>query len=164
MVATVLVGEKNGAGGTFTDKTSGTVRFKNADNATVDLVNPMVVPPSGSDYSYEKWIRMKIGGTGPASQITNLKFYTDGGNSLGTGVLLWAKAVTNYATPAEATSTAGYTNAFTYTSGSALSLGAGPYSSTNTEMGDHCVLMCEVQSTAGPGTPSETLTFAYDEI
>jgi len=164
MAATVLIGEKNGAGATFTDKTSGPIRFKNADNATVDLANPMVVPGAGSDFSFEKWLRMKIGGTGPASQITNLKFYTDGVNSLGTGVLLWAKATTNYATPAEATSTTGYTNAFTYTSGSALSLGAGPYSTINTEMGDHCVMMCEVQSTAGPGTPSETLTFAYDEI
>jgi len=164
MVATVLVGEKNGAGGTFTDKTSGIVRFKNADNPTVDLVNPMVVPVAGTDYSYEKWLKMKIGGTGPASQITNLKFYTDGANSLGTGVGLYAKAVTTYATPAEATATTGYTDAFTYTSGSPLSLGAGPYSSTNTEMGDHCVMICTVDSTAGPGTPSDTLTFGYDEI
>lgn len=164
MAATVTIGEKNGAGGTYTDKTSGTVRFKNADNATVDLVNPMVVPGAGSDFSFEKWLRLRIGATGPASQITNLKFYTDGSNSLGTGVLLWAKAVTAYATPAEATTTTGYTNAFSYTSGSPLSLGAGPYSAINTEIGDHCVMMAEVQSTAGPGTPSETLTWAFDEI
>ncbi len=164
MAATVLIGEKNGAGGTFTDKTSGTIRFKNADNATVDLVNPMVVPASGSDYSFEKWLRMKIGATGPASQISNLKFYTDGANGLGTGVSLWAKAVTTYATPAEATATTGYTDAFTYTSAAPLSLGAGPYSTINTEMGDHCVMIAKVDSTAGPGTPSETLNFSWDEI
>lgn len=165
MPATVTIGEKNGAGATYTDKTSGTIRFKNADNATVDTANPMVIPGAGSDYSFEKWLRLKIGGTGPSVQLSNLKFYTDGGNGLGTGVLLWVKAVTTYATPAEATGTAGYTNAFTYTSGSALSLGAGPYSGTNTEIGDHAVLMLEVQSTATQGqTPTETLTFSYDEI
>lgn len=165
MVATVTIGEKNGAGGTYTDKTSGTIRFKNADNATVDTANPMVIPGAGSDYSFEKWLRLRIGATGPSVQITNLKFYTDGSNGLGTGVLLWAKAVTAFATPAEATGTAGYTNAFSYTSGSALSLGAGPYSTTNTEIGDHAVMMLEVQSTATQGqTPTETLTFSYDEI
>lgn len=165
MVATVTIGEKNGAGGTYTDKTSGTVRFKNADNATVDNANPMVIPVAGSDYSYEKWLRLRIGATGPSVQITNLKMYTDTANGLGTGVNLWAKAVTTYATPAEATGTAGYTNAFTYSSGSALSLGAGPYSTTNTEIGDHCVMMMEVTSTATQGqTPSETITFSYDEI
>lgn len=163
MAATVQLIEKNGAGGTPTDKTSGTIRFKNADNSTVDLNNPMVKPGAGSDFSYEKWLRMNVTG-GTYSQITNVKVYSDGNNGLGTGVLLWAKAVTAYSTPAEATSTAGYTNFFTYTSGSALTLGAGPYTSTG-EKADHAVMMCEVQSTASGGlTASETLTLAWDEI
>ena len=105
------------------------IRFKNADNSTVDLNNPMVKPTSGSDFSFEKWLRLNVTG-GTYSQITNIKAYSDGANGLGTGVLLWAKAVTSYATPAEATATTGYTNFFTYTSGSPLSLGAGPYTST----------------------------------
>lgn len=163
MAATVQIIEKNGAGGTGTDKTSGTVRFKNADNATVDLNNPMVKPPSGSDFSFEKWLRMNVTG-GTYSQITNVKAYSDGSNGLGTGVLLWAKAVTAYSTPAEATATTGYTNFFTYTSGSSLTLGAGPYTGTG-EKADHLVMMMEVQSTASGGlTPSETLTLAWDEI
>jgi len=33
MAATMLIREKNGAGETATDKTSGTIRMKNADNA-----------------------------------------------------------------------------------------------------------------------------------
>jgi hypothetical protein len=163
MAATVQIVEKNGGGGTTTDKTSGTVRFKNADNSTVDLLNPMVKPPSGSDFSFEKWLRLNVTG-GTYSQITNVRAYMDGANGLGTGVLLWAKAVASYATPAEATATAGYTNAFTYTSGSPLVLGAGPFTSTG-EKGDHLVMMMEVQSTASGGlTPTETLTFAWDEI
>ena len=101
---------------------------------------------------------------GTYSSISNVKAYSDGANGLGTGVLLWAKAVASYATPAEATATTGYTNFFSYTSGAALSLGAGPFTSTG-EKGDHLVMMCEVQSTASGGlTPSETLTVAWDEI
>lgn len=165
MVATVTIGEKNGAGGTYTDKTSGTVRFKNADNATVDSGNPMVIESGITDYSFEKWLRLMIGATGPSTSISNLKFYTDGANGMGTGVSLYAKAVAAFATPAEATSVTGYASAFTYTSGAPLSLGAGPYSTINTEIGDHCVMMMAVADTAAPGTtPSETLTFSYDEI
>lgn len=163
MAATVQLVEKNGAGATATDKTSGNIRFKNADNSTVDLNNPMVKPPSGSDWSFEKWLRMNVTG-GTYSQITNVRVYSDGSSGLGTGVNVWAKAVTTYATPAEATASTGYANFFTYTSGAALSLGAGPFTGTG-EKGDHAVLMCEVQSTASGGlTPSETLTLAWDEI
>lgn len=163
MAATVVIQEKTGAGGTPTDKTSGSIRFKNADNATVDLNNPMVKPPSGTDYSFEKWLIANVTG-GSYSQITNLVAYMDGANGLGTGVLLYAKAVTSFATPAEATSTSGYTNAFTYTSGSPLSLGAGPFTSTG-EKGDHLVMMLAIDNTCSGGvTPSETLTLAWDEI
>lgn len=163
MAATVQLIEKNGAGGTATDKTSGNIRFKNADDSTVDLNNPMVVPASGTDYSFEKWLRMNVTG-GTYSQITNVKAYSDGANGLGTGVGLYAKAVTSYATPAEATATTGYTDFFSYTSGSALSLGAGPFTSTG-EKGDHLVMIMTVASTASNGvTPSETITLAWDEI
>lgn len=163
MAATVQIVEKNGAGGTQTDKTSGSIRFKNADNATVDLVNPMVKPASGLDYSFEKWLRANVSG-GTYSQITNLKAYMDGSSGLGTGVDLYAKAVATFATPAEATATTGYTNAFAYTSGSPLSLGVGPFTSTG-EKGDHLVMMLTVGPTASGGvTPSETLTLAWDEI
>lgn len=163
MAATVQIVEKNSAGGTQTDKTSGSIRFKNADNATVDLVNPMVKPTSGTDYSFEKWLRMNVTG-GTYSQITNLKAYMDGASGLGTGVALWAKAVASFATPAEATATTGYSNAFGYTSGAALSLGAGPFTSTG-EKGDHLVMMLAIDNTCSGGvTPSETLTLAWDEI
>lgn len=163
MPATVQLIEKNGAGGTATDKTSGNIRFKNADDATVDLNNPMVKPTSGTDYSFEKWLRLNVTG-GSYSQITNIRAYSDGSNGLGTGVGLWAKAVATYATPAQATSTSGYTDFFTYTSASPLSLGAGPYTSTG-EKGDHLVMICTVADTASGGlTPTETLTVAWDEI
>ena len=163
MAAVVQIVEKNGAGGTTTDKTSGTIRLKKADNSTVDLANPLVKPGAGSDWSFEKWLRLNVTG-GSYTQITNIRSYTDGSNGLGTGINLWAKAVASYATPALGSSSAGYANAFTYTSGSALSLGAGPFTSTG-EKGDHLVLLGEVTSSASGGlTPSETITFGWDEI
>ena len=163
MPATVQIIEKNGVPGTATDKTSGSVRLKKADNSTVDLLNPLVKPTAGSDFSFEKWLRLNVTG-GTFLQMTNLKFYTDGANGLGTGVSLWAKAVTAYATPAQGASNVGYTNAFTYTSGASLSLGAGPFTGVG-EKGDHVVLLGEIGTTVAGGlTPSETLTFAWDEI
>lgn len=162
MAATVTILEKNGAGGTTTDKTGGTVRLKKADNSTVDLVNPLVKPASGSDWSFEKWLRLNFAGT--YTQASNLRAYTDGSSGLGTGINLWAKAVTAYSTPAQGTASTGYANAFTYTSEAALSLGAGPFTGTG-EKGDHLVLLAEVTSVANGGlTASETITFAWDEI
>lgn len=161
MVATVQIVEKNGTAGTNTQKDGGTIRFKNADNATVDTNNPLVVPTSGTEYSYEKWTRLKVT-VAPDTNISNLKFYTDGSNGW-TGVGLHAKAVTAYATPALATATTGYTNAFTYTSGSALDLGTAAVTGTG-EKGDHAVLIMTVGTSASAGVlTAETATYSYDE-
>jgi len=177
MAATVNVREKNGAGEVATIKDSSTVRFKNADDANVDLVSPLIVPTSNTEYSFEKWLRMYIGATGPSSQITALEFYMDGAKGWAAGVKLWAKAVAAFSTPAVPTETndpplmdvngtpgAG-TDAFTYTSGAPLSLGAGPYSSTTTDMGSYLILCAEVEIGSAPGLlVAETATFEYDEI
>jgi hypothetical protein len=163
MVATVLIREKNGAGETATDKTSSTIRFKNADNATVDTVNPMVVPGAGTDFSYIKYIRVKLD-SAPSDKISNVVAYTDGAKAWSAGVSLSWKTTSSYTTPAEETSIASYTSAFSYTSGSPLTLGAGPYSATG-DVGDYLMMVLTVDTTAQPGViPSETMTVAYDEI
>jgi hypothetical protein len=175
MVATVIINEKNGAGETATAKTSGTVRFKNADNATVDTVAPLVIPTSNREYSYEKWLRLEITG-GTFTNVSNVNFYTDGANGYegASGfVKLWAAADATYSTPVIPTETndppqqsaVAMTNAFTYTSGSPLSLGAGPYSSA-AEIGSYVVLVMEVETAATTSGASgdETLTFSYDEV
>lgn len=163
MPATVQIQENNGAGPTTTDKTSSTIRFKNADNATVDTVNPMVKPTSGTDWSFKKWIGFNVT-AGSYTSITNIKAYSDGANGW-TGVKLFAKATTStYSTPAEETSTAGYADFFGYTSGGALTIGSGTYSSTGVK-GNYLEMAMEVYSTAGAGTlAGETLTVSYDEI
>lgn len=161
MPATVLIREKNGVGETATDKTSGTIRFKTADDATVDANNRITIPGAGSAWSYQKWLRLNVS-VAPDTDLQNLEFYTDG-TLFATGVTLWAKAEVSYATPALETASTGYTDASTYTSGSALSLGAGPHTGTG-DKGSYLRLALEVASTASPGTlTAETLTFAYDE-
>jgi hypothetical protein len=166
MAATVLIKEKNGAGETATDKTSGTIRFKNADDANVDLNNPLVKPGAGVDYSFEKWLRMNVS-VAPSGNIANPKFYMTG--SADTGQTLYAKTTNpgSYSTPAEATTATGYTDAFTYTSGSPKALdvaNAGPYTGTG-DKGDYLVMMMTVGTTvAAPGTlNSKTLTIQWDE-
>jgi len=163
MVATVLIREKNGAGETATDKTSSTIRFKNADDATVDLVNPMVVPGAGTDFSFIKYVRVKLD-VAPSQKIENVVAYTDGAKAWSAGVSLSWKTTTTYATPAAETSIASYTSAFTYTSGSPLTLGAGPYSATG-DVGNYLMMTLTVDSTCVPGVlASETFTVGYDEI
>lgn len=173
MAATVSIYEWNGTSGSqaSTDKTSGTVRYKKADNATVDANNPLVKPSAGNDRSYEKWLRLHIGGTGPTGVITNPKFYTDGTNNFGTGIAAYIRTTNpgSYATPAIPANDAGGTDQFTYNSGSGKALdvaNAGPYSGTNTDIADFAVLWMTLStSVASPQNPtsSETITFAYDE-
>lgn len=164
MAATVQIIEKNGAGGTGTNKTSGTITFCNADSPTPGTSNPLIIPTAGTEYSYEKWTRLNVT-VAPSTNISNLGFYTDGSNGFGTGVSLYAKAVTTYAQPAVGTGTTGYTEAFAnYTSSSPLDLGTGTFTGTG-EKGDHAVLLMTVGTSATPGqVTSETVTYVYDEI
>src|SRR5688572_12487015 len=135
MAATVVINEWNG-NSTKTDKTSSTVRFKSADNATVDTNNPLSITASNQTYSYEKWLRLAITGTPPSQRINNLKFYTDGGNGYDSGSgfeKLWgevegagafrsaAAPVTSNSIPLGGSGSVTMTNAFTYTSAGALS-------------------------------------------
>lgn len=165
MAATVQIVEKNTAGGTETQKDGGTIRFKTADNSTVDTVNPIVIPGAGSAWSYEKWVRLNVT-VAPSVNINNIRAYTGGSNPW-TGVNLWWKNGGNFATPALGTSSSGYTNGFTYTSGSPLTLGTtnvGPYTGTG-EKGDHLVMLMEVTSTATSGQlAATTATMSWDEI
>lgn len=183
MAATVNINEYNGAPpGTKTDKTSGTVRFKNADDANVDLNDPLTVPGSGQEYSFEKWLRLQIAG-GAFTQISNLRAYSDGANNFGSGVKLWYAVAGAYMQPvvpdeaadppqsaAAGSPVENMADLFMATQGSPIDLdgiNTGPFTdgSPAEEIGDFLVLVMEVEPTASQGVLSaETLTFAYDEI
>lgn len=166
MVATVNIVERHGPVATpvDTNKDGGTVRFKNADNATVDSANPMVIPSGGgTDYSFTKYLALKAS-TAPSVSITNPKCYTDGAKAWEAGVNLHAKATNAYATNIEITVTTGYADAFTYTSATALTLGTATYTASGI-VGDFAVFVLSVVSGTTQGQLStETLTFSYDEI
>lgn len=165
MPAIVQIHEKNGAGETATDKTSGNIRLKNADSAAVDAANPIPIPASGSNFSYEKWLRLSVT-QAPDTQIENLQAYSDGANGLGTGVSLHYKTEGTFAQPAQPANSTGFSDFFATSSGSPVDMDAtntGPFAGTG-DVGDYLVLLMEVASTATQGaTPTETVTFSYDE-
>lgn len=156
------------AAGVGTDKTSGTVRFKLADNATVDSNNPLTIPSSPTDTrSYTKRLQMYCA-TAPDTQIDNLQMYSDGSNGFGTGVSVDASnAGTTFSSNATA-EMAVATDLFNYTSGSTFDMDsvAGDGTVTATGFcGDILGLQMVVASSASPGTlTAETITFSYDEI
>lgn len=182
MAATVVINEWNDDGssptGVKTDKTSGTVRFKNADDALVNTNNPLVVPDAGSpsvfEYSFQKWLKLEITG-GSFTQVENIQAYMDGANGFGTGVSLYGAIGTQFVAPVVPSESASppqfggvsMVDMFTYTSGSRLDMDAGdpgPHTA-NGDIGDYLVMVMAVEATASAGTtPSETLTITYDEI
>lgn len=180
MPATVILNEWNDDGssptGVQTDKTSGTIRFKNLDDAVVDTEDPLVRPVAGSpsliEHSFLKWIKLEITG-GAFTQVDNIQAYSDGANGFGTGVLCYYWVRTQFVAPvipAEVIPPVydGSVGAdfFTATSGARIDLDAGdpgPHTTTG-HMGDFLLLMMSVDGTASQGlTPSETLTISYDE-
>lgn len=156
---------------TGADKTSGTVRFKDADDATVDTNNPLVIPAADTIWSYTKKLRAKMTAP-PSTQISNLRWYSDGANGFGTGIGVKAKNIgTTFGTQFK-TEQSGGADLFGYTATSPAPLDgdttdAGPFppSPSNIYIGDLIELQMSVASTASQGalTP-ETLTLAYDEI
>jgi len=166
MAATVEIRSYHGSSpDSGTNVASGSVRFKQADNDTVDSNNPIPIPAAGTNYSYIKQLRF-YAATTPANTINNLKFYTDGANGFGTGVGFNAKTGASYTDPISlgaADMTSG-TDAFTYSSGSPLSVSGSINNPSTGAFGDYVKLQMTVGTTASQGTTgSETLTFGYDE-
>jgi len=78
MAATVQIHEMT-ASDTGTDKTDGTVRFKSADETSVDTNNRLTIPTSGTDYSYTKQLQLNVT-VAPDTDLQDLEAYSDGGN------------------------------------------------------------------------------------
>lgn len=168
MAATIQIHEMS-ALESGTDKTSGTVRFKDADNATVDASNPLEKPAAGSIYSYTKKLRAYMASP-PDTQVSNLRWYTDGDNGFGTGISVTVKNLGTTWGANYKTAMSDGADLFGKTSASPLDgdgTDAGPFDSDDDDsyIGDLIELQMAVASTASPGTLSaETLTLAYDEI
>jgi len=162
------------------------VRWKTADDATIDTVNPIPIPAAGTNRSFWKQIYMQNVTTAPDTQVDNIKFFTDG-TDFGTGITL---QVGDQFPVKNSASDAGYevatgvigtsgddvvanhagisavTDAFTFTSGSSL---AGPTISEDTnvinaigESTNYLIFQIDVGTTASPGNKTdETFTFQH---
>lgn len=168
MAATIQIHEMS-ALATGVNKTSGTVRFKAADNNTVDNNDPIQVPGAGTTYSYTKKLRAYMEAP-PSVNLTNLRWYTDGSSGFGTGVGVNVKNLGNTWGANYNTAMSGGSDLFGKTSGSPLdgdATNAGPFlpAADNSYIGDLIELQMSVASTASNGQlTAETLTLAYDEI
>jgi hypothetical protein len=163
------------------------IRFKTADDATIDTNNPVPIPSAGTKYSYWKQIYMECT-TGPDTQVDNVKFYTDGGG-YGTGITTKvgtetptknSGANTGYevatGTPGDTgdemvaahAGLTGSADAFSFTSGSPKTLSiseAGNIINAIGEMTNYLIFQVEVGTTAAPGDKgNEVMTIMYDEI
>ena len=168
-----------GASPDYTDKTTGSIRASTSDVPTPGTTNPIPIPSSGCNHSY--WVTTALySACAPDNSITNIKWYTDGTNSFGTGVECLVATASGYN---QATGTSGSSgvllnitnnvavqtaasDAFTYTVAAASTLAvSGSIAATTGCIGDRFVLwQLTVGSTAGVGnTVEETFTFKYDE-
>lgn len=161
-----IVSHHGAAGATQADVAGTSIRFKVADNDTVDANNPIPIVAATTSRSWIKQFRYKTT-TAPSNNINNLKLYSDGANGLGTGQDIKAKTNASYTDPIANGTTAlgaggGLASLFTFTSGSALAVTG---STTTTGLfGDYVQTQYEVLDTATQGTSgSEVMTFAFDE-
>lgn len=184
MAATIKIYRWTGATATptYTDITSTTNRAATSDSASETTGNPIPVP-SDSSTNYSYWVATRLYSvTGPATSITNIKWYSDGANSMGTGVALKAATASAYQRGIGTTGTSGSqltsatygtgwdfagsaaTSAFVYTSGAQLSVTGSTGTASSAFFGDFVLYQVEVISSAAPGpTTAETLTWQYDE-
>jgi hypothetical protein len=143
------------------------IDFISADNAVNSLANrtanPISIPDAGSNYSFEKWLKLRITAA-PANSISNIKFWTDGSFAAGTGVKYGTTATG--ATPGQTVSTKATIDAATATSGAKATWDSGSYSTTGV-IANFLVLQLNVTTTALQGNwngSGETFYYSYDEM
>lgn len=167
------------------------IRFKTNDNATIDSVDPIPIPASGTKYSYWKSLFLKCT-VAPSTSVNNFKIYTDG---VGFGAGITVNIGNDFPTHTSA-STAGYevatgtagdtgdelvanhagitskSDLFTFTSASPKVLAdvdfiseTGNLINAVNETTNYLLMQADITSAAGPGTKTaETITIVYDEV
>jgi hypothetical protein len=152
------------------DKTDGTIRFKAADEASVDLTNPVPIPdPGQTSRSYSKTLRPYMAAA-PDTQLDNFRWYTDGNNGFGTGISVNVANIGETWSANSDDALAGSSDLFGYSSVSPLdgdSVVTGPFVPEDnlSYIADAIRLQMTVTDAAVPGTKSaEALTLAYDEV
>lgn len=176
MAATVTIESWHGAGaGSGTNISNGEVRFKLADNDTVDLNAPLRVPTADqvtaeipSTYSFRKYFKINVTAT-PDNSISNLKFFTDG-NNLDAEVVLLGDQTDTYQENVSADSTGDTTAhwlAVNWTKASPLVVNASTViSNPSTGYGtqDFVMIQAMVSSSATAGIKgAQVFSYRWDE-
>ncbi len=182
MAAGVSIRKLTGTNSSITSTvvSSGSARLGTSDEAT--SASPIPVPTAGSNYSY--WATFQLNASAAAdNSLTNVRFWTDGTNSFGTGIDAIVLPASGYAS---AVGTAGSSGSllnaanyqgvgggeaaclvasrlFLYTSSCKLTL-SGSIGATTGSFGNRAVVQINVETTAGAGnTADENITFSFDE-
>ena len=140
------------------------LRFKAADNNTNDTADPIVIPSSGTAYSYEKWLLVYVE-SGTFTELSNLRVLTSADvPTINPGVTLQYRFTSTYSAPVGtnmtetgslSTTEVVWSNAGTHTSGTAVKWTGS----------DYLVLQLDVASTATAGELTTwNLIARYDEI
>ncbi len=138
------------------------IRFKTADDDTANTSNPLVKPSAGTNYSYEKWIKLQVT-SAPDNNLTNLRFHRASG-SPSTGISDYYGERTqaqDYEVPIGTLSS--YATTAMPTSATVLSGDNGTFTSTG-QYGPWIVIQWRVSTSASAGTQNTlTYRFTFDE-
>ena len=131
-----------------------------SDASMAPAANPIALPASGTNYSFERYFRAHF--TGTFTSISTITFYKSAG-SLGTGIGITCGTTGNatYTTPVNTASS--YSSAVPTTSGGAVSFG--PTSLSAAGYSYYGVMQMTVASTASSGVvATQTYRFAWQEV
>lgn len=153
------------------------LRFNMVDDNDQDYNNPVIIPPSGTAYSYWKHLYLQCT-TAPSIQCDNFEIYGDeAGYDTGVLIRVATNEVLNDSEYDQADGSGAmngnhsYVSAIadmeSYTAASPLALTVAPVDDIIDNTGEetnYVVLQLEVLNTASPGEVTEkTVTFVYDE-
>lgn len=124
--------------------------------------NKITVPPSGSAYSYERWLRLKY--TGVFNSITNVLAWLSAGALSDPALILTAGVNASGVTPV-VTNSAIAVSPIPTTEGGALDITPAGGISVSGDFTDYLVVQLEAPSTVvtAGDISAQTLTFQYDE-
>jgi len=104
MAATVVINEYNGAAAATKSSNIAKGHWLSIESASVDDAikdaNPIPKPPSGSNYSYEKWHKAEVTALGGSIRLETFRRYLD--SAPGTG---WTVLISDFTTPPTPTGT-----------------------------------------------------------
>lgn len=145
-------------GGASADITGTTIRYKQADNATQDILTPLVFPLVGQTFSWRKSTKVNFATT-PVSAISNLRWFVSSNPPTGVNFYARLQAAGIYiqANSSDVNGITGFTdtptnqnanNAVNYTSAAPLSVNAGTVLS-NPNTGEGTQVFLETQLSIG---------------